>query len=480
MLTPETMALVVKLRALAKTNDCNSPRSLVKRSPKVKSWFLSQTTQRLRRELINSWAFNARHNQVMPEGDWRVWLLKTGKGWGKNRVISEFIHYKAGLYPQFAGFLAGRTTMDVIKTVVNDTESGLLVTCHKGNPCEFKTHPTQRVVWANGSYCDIHTSEEPDRSRGANYLYGGMDEVATWKRTVDFAGNDCFTNLNFSLRAGKRAGLVAQMVIGSTPRPNKLMKKLIAAAEKGGTYRISTGTMYDNAENLADGYIAEIEDKHKGTRLFRQEALGELLTDVEDAIITHSMLDADRVDEAPELARVVVGVDPALDNKKSSDDTGIYAAGLGVNGHLYALSDRTCHMSPEGWSGRSVGTCREFNTHWIAAETNVIGKAINTLIQMHVKRGDVPITVIPKPASEAKHLRAGHILAFHEKHEAHIVGSQPELEDQLVQVTPTGYMGDCSPNNMDAYVWAAQELMLGHQTSWDDMIAINSEGGARR
>jgi phage terminase large subunit-like protein len=461
------MASLLRKEALKEGHD--SPLQLVSKSSKWRTWLSENLNPVQSHELIDSWAFQARHNQVIPEGrHWRVWCCFTGKGFGKNRIQAEFVHYKAGLYPQYAGFLAARTSADVIKTIVNDTESGLLATQHKGNPCEFKTHPTQRVVWENGAHADVHTSEEPDRSRGTNYLWGICDEVATWKRTIDFAGNDCFTNLNFSLRAGKRDSLVAQMVVGSTPRPNKLVKKLLAAAQKGGTYRLTTGTMYDNAANLSDGYIAEIEDKHKGTRLFRQEALGELLTDLEDAILTLEMLEKSRVEpeDVPDMARVVVAVDPALSHNKKSDKTGIEAVGNGVDGDLYALADRSCKMSPDGWSRRVVDTCHEFDTLTVVAETNVIGEGIETLIRYH----DRNIRVIPVQARSAKHQRAEPILAFHERGEAHIVGSQPDLEDQLVQFTPTGWDGDGSPDNADAYIHGARELMLNRETSWDDYL----------
>ncbi len=447
-----------------------SPKELVSRSSKWRKWLSQNLNSDQSKELISSWAFSARHNQVIPEGDWRLWLCLTGKGWGKNRVMSEFAHEKAAAHPDFAGFLAARTTEDVKKTIIGDTESGLIVTQRADNPCELKTHPTSHVQWANGAHADIHTSDEPDRARGKNYLWGILDEIATWRRTVDFEGNDCFTNLDFSLRAGKRKNLRAQAVAGTTPRPSKLIRELIAQAKTDPSMKISTGTMYDNAANLADGYIEAIERKHKGTRLFRQEAMGELLLDLEDAILTTEMLDASRVEEAPEMQRVVVGVDPALKKKKKSDMTGINAAGIGVDGDLYSLANRSCKMSPDGWSRRVVDTCREFDTHTVVAEDNVIGDAITTLLRAH----DSTLRVLQRTAKRSKVKRAEPILAYYERGEAHIVGDQSGLEDQLVQFTPLGWDGDGSPDDADAHVWAATELMLRGQATWGQMAAINA------
>ena len=68
------------------------------------------------------------------------------------------------------------------------------------------------------------------------------------------------------------------------------------------------------------------------------------------------MLEACRVsdDQVPDLAVVVVAVDPAAGSGAGSDDTGIIVAGRGVDGGIYVLADRTCHLEPDGWGQRAV------------------------------------------------------------------------------------------------------------------------------
>jgi phage terminase large subunit-like protein len=69
-------------------------------------WLASlQTT--LRNELVNSltqdqtiailndWRFWARPNQLPPPGDWRVWLLVAGRGYGKTRCGAELVRSRA-------------------------------------------------------------------------------------------------------------------------------------------------------------------------------------------------------------------------------------------------------------------------------------------------------------------------------------------------------------------------------------------------
>jgi phage terminase large subunit-like protein len=45
--------------------------------------------------LETSWASIARPNQLPPPGDWRIWLLLAGRGFGKSRTISEWVNEQA-------------------------------------------------------------------------------------------------------------------------------------------------------------------------------------------------------------------------------------------------------------------------------------------------------------------------------------------------------------------------------------------------
>jgi len=42
----------------------------------------------------------------------------------------------------------------------------------------------------------------------------------------------------------------------------------------------------------------------------------------------------------------------------------------------------------------------------------------------------------------------------------HHVGEFPDLEDQMCNFTPSGYVGEGSPDRVDALVWALTDLML--------------------
>lgn len=65
-------------------------------------------------------------------------------------------------------------------------------------------------------------------------------------------------------------------------------------------------------------------------------------------------------------------------------------------------------------------------------------------------------------ASRGKVARAEPIAALYEQGRVSHVGGFAKLEDQMVAMTPAGYMGDGnSPDRADALVWALTELMTG-------------------
>ncbi len=189
---------------------------------------------------------------------------------------------------------------------------------------------------------------------------------------------------------------------------------------------------------------------------YRQEILAEDITEVPGALWKQGILDDHRKTEAPEMARVVVAVDPAGSSKSGSDDTGIVVVGKGMDGRGYVLSDRTCHLTPDGWGNRAVIAYDEFKADRIVAENNYGGEMVELTIRTVNK--DVPYKAVN--ASRGKAIRAEPIAALYEQGRVSHIGDLPELEEELTTWTP----GDKSPNRLDAVVWALTELMLEPET----------------
>ena len=444
----------------------SSPAALVASDQTVKTWLRKTATALQLREIRLDWHFWARHDQLAPEGDWRIWAPITGRGWGKTRAMCEWVHELVADHVGSVGFVAARTLKDARKGVIGHPRSGLLATARPNNPCKYHEH-RGTVEWANGARADVHTSEEPDSARGPEYEWGAADEVGTWKRVVDFQGNTTWDNLQFALRAGVHP----QMVAGTTPRNTAAVRYLVDAGKSDGSGVVTVaGSLLDNRANLAPSFVEYILSRYGGTRLARQEIDGELLLDTEGAIVLPHMIEDQRVDEAPELQRVVVGVDPF---GGGGDACGIVAAGKGVDGHAYILADRTCRLGPDGWAQRTINTAVEFGADCLAPERNYGGDmVITTLRHAMAVVGSHPRIAGPNGkgvnASKAKHVRFEPIGAKYEREEVHHVGTLPELEDEVCRFTPEGYEGDQSPNHADALVWALTELFPDRPAvGWD-------------
>lgn len=392
------------------------------------------------------WREIARPEQLAPEGDWLVWAYVAGRGAGKTRSAAEWVDEKAKLNPGVRIALVGRTPADV-RDVMIEGESGILACAGKQRPVYESTK--RKLTWPNGSTAHAYSAEVPDQLRGPQHHFAWCDEPAAW---TDARKGDILDTAWNNLLLGLRLGANPQCVATTTPKPNALIRTLLARASTV----VSRGSTYDNLGNLAPSFREHVLATYEGTRIGRQELLGELLEDVEGALWTLDRIDAGRVAIAPDMVRVVVAIDPSGGSGPNNDEQGIVVAGLGVDGGLYVLADRSCKLSPHGWASRAIAAYREFAADRIVAERNFGGEMVESTILQVDKL--VPVKVIT--ASRGKVQRAEPIAALYEHVPArvHHVGALPQLEDQLTAWTP---QDGTSPDKLDAMVWALTELTDG-------------------
>ncbi len=382
------------------------------------------------------WEEYARPEQLPPPGDWRVWLILAGRGWGKTRAEVEWLRMQmeSGRCKRMA--IVGRTAADV-RDVMVEGESGIL---EKSRP-NFRPRyePTKRrLTWPNGAIATTYSAEEPDTLRGPQHDGAIADELAAWRYP------EAWDQLMFGLRIGEDP----RVVVATTPRPTRIIKELLDDPK----VVVTRGTTYDNIANLAPAFVEKIVARYEGTRLGRQELLAEVLSDVPGALWQLSQIDALRVTAAPPLTRIVVAIDPAASSGDEASETGIIAAGLADNGHAYVLEDRTVRASPGEWARRAVAAYHRLRADRIIGEVNNGGEMVGHTIMMV----DPTVSYKAVHASRGKLTRAEPIAALYEQGRVHHVGTFPELEDQMTMWVP----GDPSPDRMDALVWALTELVL--------------------
>jgi len=182
---------------------------------------------------------------------------------------------------------------------------------------------------------------------------------------------------------------------------------------------------------------------------YRQEIMAEDVTEAPGALWKRAWLDAGRVLQAPELKRIVVGVDPSA--SATGDACGIVVAGKDASGELYVLDDLTLQGSPETWARQVVAAYHKHKADNVIAEANQGGEMVTAVLRQ-VER-NLPVKLVH--ATRGKATRAEPISAVYEQGRAHHVGDFAALEDELCQWEA----GDASPNRLDALVWAATELI---------------------
>jgi phage terminase large subunit-like protein len=387
-------------------------------------------------QLEYCWPFFARPNQLTPPGDWRAWVCLAGRGWGKTRTGAEFIRDEVAEGRMSRVALVAPTAADA-RDVMVEGESGLLAVCPED--CRPHYEPSKRrLTWPNGAVATTYSADEPDRLRGPQHDGAWCDELAAWRYP------EAWDMLMFGLRLGDNP----RTIVTTTPRPVRLVRELIAAP----TSYVTRGSTYDNRANLADAFFEQIVSKYEGTTLGQQELYAMLLDDMPGALWTRATLSKTRADMPTRIARTIVGVDPAASSNSDSNATGIITACRCVDGDLYVFADDTLRGTPDEWARRVVSALDTHDACMVVAETNQGGEMVEAVLR--TARANLPYKGVR--ASKGKRTRAEPIAALFEQGRAHIVGSLPDLEDELCSWVPDS--GMVSPDRLDAMVWALTEL----------------------
>jgi len=385
------------------------------------------------------WSFWARPDQMTPPGNWRTWLALAGRGFGKTEMGAQWIRERVK---------NGAMSIALVAETQKDLEEVMIPRILRVSPPEEMPevrYKPVRLKWPSGAVAFGYNGTEPDQLRGPEFDTAWADELAKYSKA-----RETWDMLKFTMRRPD-----PRVLVTTTPRPIPIIKDL--AKDKRTV--VTRGSTMANAGNLDSAYLEEIQEKYAGTRLGRQEIDGEIVDDVVGALWTRSSLDTLRVKEAPNMARIVVAIDPSgTDGKDEGDDVGIVVAGRGVDGRGYVLADRTCKLSPDGWARMAVSAYHQFGADRVVAERNFGGAMVAAV----VRQADRSVAYKEVTASRGKWVRAEPISALYEQGRVSHVGGLPELEDEMVLMTAAGFMGEGSPNRTDALVWALTEVMLGH------------------
>jgi phage terminase large subunit-like protein len=447
-----------------------------------RAWVLDQLTagQLLcLRHFFPGWAHGG---QTPPDErkDWRVWVMRAGRGFGKTRAGAEWITGLARADGSLRFALVGATLDEVDKVMVRG-DSGLIAVAAEAEDIDWV--PSRGFLrFESGAEAYAYSGAKPDKLRGPQHDYAWCDELAKWNEP-----EATWSNLMLTMRLKERA----QVVVTTTPRPIALLAEI----EADPASVVTRGATRDNI-HLPDAFVADMERRFGGTLLGRQELEGEIVEEVEGALWTRAGIEAARVlFEAPLgasgarsvpsrgadvasgptpldfardersggdafLVRVVIGVDPPA--SAEGDACGIVACALGADGIGYVLGDHSVKgASPEQWAAAVAAAAEAHGADKVVAEANNGGAMVKSVLV--AAQSALPVKLVH--ASRGKAARAEPVAALFTGGRARFAGRFKELEAELCGMGTAGTYGGPgrSPDRADAMVWALSELMLGRK-----------------
>lgn len=391
-------------------------------------------------------------HQVPPSGEWEGWVLSGGRGVGKTMTGARLLAEYARTVPGLRARVIAPTLSDAVNGVILDPDSGLLAV----DPlAQFKPSGVEgaRVEWPNGSKLFLvgtPTLRDVDRLRAlTNIDFDLFEEAAANPQLTDAAQQAALS------RRGRRLPF-PRWAATTTPRPVPVFKAWL----EDETVEVTRATTHDNP-HTPDAYRRYAEAL-KGTRLYRQEILGEVVDDVEGALwmlgdIERSTIPvADRQELVKTLGKVVVGVDPP----SGAGTCGIVVVGRGDDGHLYVLDDYSVtDATPHQWALRVATAAADYGAS-VVAEINQGGRMVKEVLRNAAP--SLPLSTVS--AAVGKKTRAEPISSLWEADEqaAHIAPESPDSLAKLTAELTEWVPGESeSPDRLDAMVWACHHLLTG-------------------
>lgn len=224
------------------------------------------------------------------------------------------------------------------------------------NPNKPEYRPSKTTLeYPNGTKVLFISSESgPDAVRGSQCEILFLDEFVFYDKADEIITQALLTcRLGMSKVVAATTPIAAEPLISWLNRSRQIDDKFVAFV---------TGSTLDNTDNLSDVFIDTTISKYKGTSLWSQEILGELILENSEALFKQSTIDRNKFgdDNFPDLVSVSIGIDPALTSRKTAskgrtpDSTGIIVSGIDGDGILYVLEDHTLSAPVERWVNQII------------------------------------------------------------------------------------------------------------------------------
>ncbi|UCF50265.1 MAG: phage terminase large subunit [Thermoplasmatales archaeon] len=351
--------------------------------------------------------------------------------------------------------IARRYFSDAKKAIWLDSLPKILKLAYPGVP--YKSNSTDYYikfphndseVWVGG----LDNEERAEKILGREYSTVFLNEVSQ----IDYSSvetiitrlaekNELEKKLYLDMNPpGKRHWSYKKYILGRDPISNLEIDKSLLAWMKINPYQ--------NAENLDKNYLRVLENlsPEKKKRFLH----GEFQDDVAGEVFDTSSIKRISLNDLPaDLDRIVIGHDPAVTSKITSDEHGlIVAARKGNIG--YIIKDSSGIYTPEVAAQKSIADYNEHECDLIVSEVNNGGDYIKTILHQY----DPFVSHKNVRATRGKVKRAEPVASLYNQGRIYHVGEFPDLETEMSEFKIDEKEMEYSPNRCDAMCWAITEL----------------------
>lgn len=130
---------------------------------------LAALSQAEREELRWHWALWSRPEQRAPPGDWRIWLICAGRGFGKTRAGAEWVRETARRNPE-ARIALIAASLSEARSIMIEGESGILACSSPRRRPQYEPS-LRRLTWPNGAQAFAYSAAEPESLRGPQHSH---------------------------------------------------------------------------------------------------------------------------------------------------------------------------------------------------------------------------------------------------------------------------------------------------------------------
>jgi phage terminase large subunit-like protein len=383
----------------------------------------------------------------------RYYLITGGRGSGKSWTLSMFLlnlTYQDGHVILFTRWTLTSAFISIIPEFIDKIEL-----MNKSD--DFEITQSEIINKATGSKILFRGIKTSQGTATANLK--SIAGVTTWvlDESEEQQDEETFDRIDLSIRAKNKPNRII-LVMNPSYKSHWIHGRFVKNPSDNCTY-IHT-TYLDNLQNLNQSFIDQAERvKQENLHRYEHLFLGKWLDDAEGLLWNRTIIERARVTAKPELARIVVAIDPATTALMGSDETGIIVCGKDANGKGYVLEDLSGKYSPTEWASVSLQAFKNWNADCIVAEKNQGGDMVENVLRSQNTTARIKLVT----ATKGKYVRAEPIYSLYEQHKIFHVGSFPLLENQMVTFEPDKGK---SPDRVDAMVWGFTELMLSSQDFW--------------